>query len=500
MRYFLDISPPAGVKYSCPATSNAHLSTILKMHLSQLSRKASPLLLTIALTAISGCKTTNHKIDAVLKGKNLETDTQYVRAGEGEIPYSSNAIFVPMNARYWIEFDKINPAWIHQNKTYKLDPETFEGKTITKDGKQVQLELTNEQSRGLYDKSLWVVYQITTKDAADPLEFSSKKSFKSSIVKYGSSSFGVIPLDTDESRILLESTTINEVKVTVHEVKNVALKRILISAARDNPGLSAMIRDAGLTMGSTFKSVVGDPLIQLAKKEYGEDLAVERLALTMGAVKQFEGTFTVLREKTEAVVPGKAFYALEDPYKKYPTTTSNSTLNYTNSGEYLNRIQASNNSTLTPTDSNAYVTFNVAWVKRPEVKGKATPEELLAANSALEKAKADLEYTEKAITSLTDKRKAASDKISKLTADPSTPLTPAQVEEKKRLDEEIQQINKLLPKLEERKIAAEHTITINKLVIEALSPPTTEGLVGTRQIDNTPSEDVAEKMNGAPIF
>jgi len=238
---------------------------------------------------LSSC-TTNHFTNSILLEKNGSNYSAPKEESTG-IEYAKNAVFIPSNSKFEIRLSAINPAWIHQGVKRHIDMDSTDANG-----------LTAEEANYIDGKDLWILISVRTTDPSDPLEFSTKQIYKATVVKYNMRSFGVIPLDVNEQTpFSLEGNSSYEVEITVYQVKDIFIKRIAAEFYNNNPGLSGIVKEGWGLLGSTFKSLVGDPIIKVFKKEYGSDLAAERTLLELGAVLEFHGQFSVLRTSDEAV-------------------------------------------------------------------------------------------------------------------------------------------------------------------------------------------------------
>ena len=221
-------------------------------------------------------------------------------------------IYVPQDSRFSFKLDAVNPGWINQGIDKTLHPMKLDGLEGSR--------LSKKEAKFLRDRNLWIVFEITSVSAREPLRTNSKKIIIPSLVKYDAGSFGLLPMDEEDISFSLDAIRPYQVKLTIYEIKELNKKRIFSNGLKENSGIWKMITGTYDTLLSTGSSLIGDDIFDdFFKREYGEDLAMERIALLTGAKKQFQASFSIYRSPEKATDQTAKFdtYAFVDRHRNY---------------------------------------------------------------------------------------------------------------------------------------------------------------------------------------
>lgn len=361
-----------------------------------------PIASLILLFLLPGCHT-NHYTNAILKTKE-SNGTYSIQKGINGIPYGKNAVFVPKDSRFSLTLKAINPAWIHQQVKRSLTATAFETTAFSE-----------AEAAYMEGKDLWVLITVRTTASNDPLEFETKQISKASVVKYNMRSFGLIPLDADESTpFALEANSSYEVDMRVYEVRDVFLKRIAAETYKASPGISGLVKDSFGVANATLKTLAGDPIVKIFNKEYGTDLAVERALLEFGAVLQFRAQFSILRSTTRAVEDKTESneYLLIDPVKTgYSGSSAGPTDHEFNDAQtYYGRLESAETVTQASLRrGDAFILLEVGSVKSPNVI--AAEKEKKKAEEEAQKAKPSISPADPQVTQAETAKKAADERV-----------------------------------------------------------------------------------------
>jgi len=301
----------------------------------------------LSLFILSGCATKAHFTEALLykgvyvseenkdkeiscnyESKILDLESQslnaspnyYCRPREG-----SNPIYVDGKSVFKIELKQINPGWIHHDKSVA----SFNKKAGAKERRK--LNLLNKGDRDsvthFLGKELWVLTKIESVSSEDVLERSSKVYFKATSVKFNSESFAEIPLDLTETDIFTHHAD-SQYRITfkIYEIDHFSLKKALVSASDDNPGLYGVGESILKTLKSTAGGIGGSVVTNLFERKSKEPLFLERLLLEQGADLEFRGAINVMRRSgllSKATPISAREYVLYDYFKSNPNVLSN---------------------------------------------------------------------------------------------------------------------------------------------------------------------------------
>ena len=223
-------------------------------------------------------------------------------------------IYVPQDSRFSFKLDAVNLGWINQGIDKTLHPMKLDGLKGNR--------LSKKEAKFLRDRNLWIVFEITSESAREPLRTNSKKIIITSLIKYDAGSFGLLPMDEEDISFSLDAIRPYPVKLTIYEIKKLNKKRIFSNGLKENSGIWKMITGTYDTLLSTGSSLIGDDIFDdFFKREYGEDLAMERIALLTGAKKQFQASFSIYRSPEKATDQTAKFdtYAFVDRHRNYST-------------------------------------------------------------------------------------------------------------------------------------------------------------------------------------
>lgn len=219
----------------------------------------------------AGCQSRDS--DALLLKKDPGSSVTYRAPGENDIPYATNVVHVPRDARFTLNLEALNPGWLHAD-------------SARRPGATYPLSRDNTVA----GRDLWLLVHIRSLPAGDALQIESKHVTRASVVKYDLRSFGLIPLTVDETTpFALEANTDYEVDVRLYELKH----PLADSALASRPGLSGVGRAAWATAADTFKSLVGGP----AARTSGRELPAERRLMDAGGILRFDARFAIYRDE-----------------------------------------------------------------------------------------------------------------------------------------------------------------------------------------------------------
>lgn len=306
----------------------------------------------LILAGFSGCQ--SRSSDAVLLKKDPGSSVTYRVPGENDIPYATNVVYVPRDARFSLSFDALNPGWLHQSSAGK-------------------------PGASLAGKDLWMILHVRTLSSNDALQVESKRISRASLVKHDLRSFGLIPLTVDEiTPFSLEANTDYEVEIRLYEVSD-AFRR---PALAGRPGLTGVARTAWTTATDTFKSLIGDSATQSFDGVTTTDLPIERQLLASGGDLQFEARFAIYRSE-ETLAPrhpdddsrgGTLInrYQLTDPYNRRETDHRDRRRDarYADATAYLDRIQTLE-ALEVPGRQDAFLRFRIESMWSPHAKALA---------------------------------------------------------------------------------------------------------------------------------
>lgn len=312
-------------------------------------------LLTSALmlaVGFAGCQ--SRSPDAVLLKKDPGSSVTYRAPGENDVPYATNVVHVPRDARFSLSLEALNPGWLHADNA--------------RHGSATTPSLFSADD-SLAGKDLWLLLHIRTLSANDALQTETKRISRASLVKYDVRSYGLIPLTVDEATpFALEANTDYEVEVRLYDVKK-SFQRAQLDT---RPGLSGVARTAWDTTADTFKSLVGDSAASSARAAPSGDLPVERQLLNAGGTLRFNARFAIYRSN-DSLAPRLATddargrtlvtrYQLIDPDNR--RTTDHPAPRYTDSASYLEQLNSLENAE-TPGRQDAFLRFRVESMWSP---------------------------------------------------------------------------------------------------------------------------------------
>lgn len=267
--------------------------------------------ISITLLLASGC-TSQHYSAAILLSKDHNTANTYRAIDSDTGKFEGNVVDIGANSRFSVEIRQILPGWLHRQNVV----------TAAAGAKK------NVKNNHFMDKELWLLTTIQSKSPNDVMELQSKRYFKASNVKFESSAFAIMKLDQAERIVFTHlADTAYTVKFEIFEIDGFRVKQEL-TAASQNPGISGIVVDVAKTGVNILGATVGDYVTTRVKKVVDEPLAVERLLLKQGAVREFSGTFTINRRmraenpEIEKPVTIRDFYLL-DYYKSKVVSSDN---------------------------------------------------------------------------------------------------------------------------------------------------------------------------------
>ncbi|TSJ76982.1 hypothetical protein [Rariglobus hedericola] len=320
----------------------------------------------VVLTA--GCQ--SRSPDTVLLKKDPGSSVIYRAPGENDVPYATNVVHVPRDARFSLSLEALNPGWLHEAGVRKTNN-----------------SLSSEA--GLAGKDLWLLIHIRTLSSNDALQVESKRISRASLVKYDLRSFGLIPLTVDEvTPFALEANTDYEVDIRLYEVK----KGFQRASFDNRPGLSGVARTAWATTTDTFKSLVGNSGTKPFTPAASDDLPIERQLLEAGGSLQFDARFAIYRS-ADTLAPRHPdddprggtlinHYQLTDPYNRRITDRQEprKDARFTDAASYLEHLQSLENAEI-PGRQDAFLRFRIESMWSPVVEtlakiqaAPATPE------------------------------------------------------------------------------------------------------------------------------
>lgn len=338
-------------------------------HLIRPVRAASallPLSLATALVFTAGCQ--SRSPDTVLLKKDPGSSVIYRAPGENDIPYATNVVHVPRDARFSLSLEALNPGWLHQSNTT---------------GEKSSALPASEN--GLSGKDLWLLIHVRSVSPTDSLQVATKTFSRASLVKHDLRSFGLIPLTVDEvTPFSLETGTDYEVTFRLYAVP----PGFLQAPAAGRPGLSGVARTAWTTTTDTFKALVGDSVTQPARGLAATHLPVERQLLDAGGILRFDAHFAIYRSN-ETLAPlhpdddprGGTLthrYQLTDPYNRRITDRQDPHKDaaFADAAGYLDHLQTLENAE-TPGRQDAFLRFRIDSMWSPVAQSlaqiRATP-------------------------------------------------------------------------------------------------------------------------------
>jgi hypothetical protein len=318
------------------------------------------------LTLLAGCQ--SRSPDAVLLKKDPGSSVIYRAPGENDVPYATNVIHVPRDARFTLNLEALNPGWLHADNARHgsaTSPSPF------------------SSDPSLAGKDLWLLLHVRTLSSNDALPTETKRISRSSLVKYDVRSFGLIPLTAGETTpFALEASSDYEVEVRLYEVK----KAFHRARPDSRPGLTGVARTAWDTTTDTFKALVGDSTVSAVRTSPAGDLPVERQLLDAGGTLRFNARFAIYRHD-DSLAPrqpsddsrGRTLihrYQLIDPNNRRLTDRTAGE-RYTDTASYLERLNSLENAE-TPGRQDAFLRFRVESMWSPVARELA----LLAATPA----------------------------------------------------------------------------------------------------------------------
>lgn len=307
--------------------------------------------LTLAVL-LSGCQ--SRSPDAVLLKKDPGSSVTYRAPGENDVPYATNVVHVPRDARFSLSLEALNPGWLHSDNARHA-------------ARATPAPFASDDS--LAGKDLWLLIHIRTLSANDALQTETKRISRASLVKYDVRSYGLIPLTVDETTpFALEANTDYEVEVRLYEVK----KSFQRAQPDPRPGLTGVARTAWDTTTDTFKSLVGDSASPAARATPSGDLPVERQLLDAGGTLRFNARFAIYRGN-DTLAPrlpsddarGRTLvnrYQLIDPDNR--RTTDHAAPRFTDSTSYLEQLNSLENAEI-PGRQDAFLRFRVESMWSP---------------------------------------------------------------------------------------------------------------------------------------
>jgi hypothetical protein len=317
----------------------------------------------LALAAFTaGCQSPRSS-DTILLKKDPGSSVIYRAPGENDIPYATNVVHVPRDARFTLNLEALNPGWLHADSVRRSAG---------------AYPLSHDNS--IAGRDLWLLVHIRSLPVADALQIESRNASRASVVKYNLRSFGIIPLTVDETTpFALEADTDYEVEIRLYEVKS-SLQQ---AAFASRPGLSGVARTAWATTTDTFKSLVGGSVARTP----GNDLPIERRLIDAGGTLRFDARFAIYRSD-DTLAPRHAEddsrggvlvnrYQLIDPDNRRVSDRRSDTP-YADSAGYLERLDSLEN-TETPGRQDAFLRFRVESMWSPVVQALAAVESAPAA-------------------------------------------------------------------------------------------------------------------------
>jgi hypothetical protein len=304
------------------------------------------------LALLAGCQ--SRSPDAVLLKKDPGSSVTYRAPGENDVPYATNVVHVPRDARFSLSLEALNPGWLHADNARHA-------------ARTTPAPFASDDS--LAGKDLWLLIHIRTLSSNDALQTETKRISRASLVKYDVRSFGLIPLTVDEATpFALEANTDYEVEVRLYDVK----KSFQRAQADTRPGLTGVARTAWDTTTDTFKALVGDSATSTARATPSGDLPVERQLLDAGGTLRFNARFAIYRSN-DTLAPrlstddarGRTLinrYQLIDPDNR--RTTDHSAPRFTDSASYLEQLNSLENAE-TPGRQDAFLRFRVESMWSP---------------------------------------------------------------------------------------------------------------------------------------
>jgi nuclear transport factor 2 (NTF2) superfamily protein len=322
------------------------------------TRSARPFLplsaLALAVLAAAGCQSPRHS-DAILLKKDPGSSVLYRAPGENDIPYATNVVHVPRDARFTLNFEALNPGWLHAD-------------SVRRSAGAYPFSRDNT----LAGRDLWLLVHIRSLPPADALQIGSKHATRASVVKSNLRSFGIIPLTVDEATpFALEANTDYEIDIRLYEVNDSFQQAAFVS----RPGLTGVARTAWATTTDTFKSLVGGSVARAP----AHDLPIERRLIDAGGTLRFDARFAIYRGD-DTLAPRHAEddsrggvlvhrYQLIDPDNRRASDRNTGTP-YADSSGYLERLDSLEN-TETPGRQDAFLRFRIESMWSPVVQALA---------------------------------------------------------------------------------------------------------------------------------
>lgn len=311
----------------------------------------------------AGCQSPSS--DTLLLKKDPGSSVTYRAPGESDVPYATNVVHVPRDARFSLSLEALNPGWLHQKSIRK--PGTSPGASLF------------SRSPDFAGKDLWLLIHIRTLSANDALQVESKHIARASLVKYDVRSFGLIPLTVDEvTPLSLEANSDYEVSIRLYEVE----KAFRHASLEERPGLSGLARTAWTTTTDTFKALVGDSAADALGRNSNGDLPIERQLIDAGGTLHFDARFAIYRSD-ETLAPHHPEddarggvtvnrYQLIDPYNRRSTDrrAPRKEANYSDTASYLERLQDLENAEV-PGRQDAFLRFRIDAMWSPVAKALA---------------------------------------------------------------------------------------------------------------------------------
>ena len=302
----------------------------------------------------SGCQSPRSS-DTILLKKDPGSSVTYRAPGESDIPYATNVVHVPRDARFTLNLEALNPGWLHAD-------------SVRRSSGSYPFSRDNDVA----GRDLWLLVHIRSLSSGDALQVESKRVSRASVVKYNLRSFGLIPLTVDETTpFALEANTDYEIDIRLYEVKD-SFQR---AAYNSRPGLSGVARTAWTTTSDTFKSLVGGSVARTPDN----DLPIEHQLLDAGGTLRFDARFAIYRTD-DVLAPrlpeddsrGRALvhrYQLIDPDNRRLSDRRTDTP-YADSTGYLEHLDSLEN-TETPGRQDAFLRFRVESMWSPVARALA---------------------------------------------------------------------------------------------------------------------------------
>lgn len=203
--------------------------------------------------------------------------------------FSSNPIHIAENSKFSIDFQRINPGWIHSGKKRKKE------KSRSLEEVVATSKITSTEENHLKGKEMWILTTIRSLDVTDPLESNSKIYYKASSIKLDAESFTNIPIDISESRVFTHSSDSSyRLDVRLLEVDNIKIKQEL-KRFQGSGGFEGILMAFYKTAKKLTGAIAGNFIDTRLTQAASQPLAFERLLLNAGSTVEFQASVIISR-------------------------------------------------------------------------------------------------------------------------------------------------------------------------------------------------------------